>query len=62
MIKHVVTALKMTPVNETVSIPLVHQESGFVPNELLIRAAKAMFDEPLRAGKALRPFRTVETR
>ena len=61
MIKQVITALKMTPLFEAVSIPFV---SGFLdedgriePNELMRAAATAMFDELVRVEAALRPLR-----
>jgi NAD(P)H-dependent FMN reductase len=61
MIKQVVTTLKMTPLFEAVSIPFVHQfideEEGLVPNDIMMSAAKAMFDELKRVADALRPLR-----
>jgi NAD(P)H-dependent FMN reductase len=63
MIKLVVTTLKMTPVLEAVSIPLVQQflddEAVFTPNEMLEGSAKAMFDELVRNEAALRPLRNA---
>ncbi|WNI19899.1 NADPH-dependent FMN reductase [Actinacidiphila sp. ITFR-21] len=61
MIKQVVTALKMTPVTEAVSIPFVHQfiddEDGLVPNEVMTAAAKSMLDELVRIEATLRVLR-----
>ncbi|MDX6309566.1 MAG: hypothetical protein QOI06_2612 [Nocardioidaceae bacterium] len=61
MTKQVVTALKMTPVTEAVSIPFVTQfldDEGVVrPNEVMESSAKAMLDELVRHTDALRPLR-----
>lgn len=65
MIKQVVTALKMTPIVEAVSIPFVHQlvdeEEGLVANEVMTGAATAMLDELVRVTEALRPLRSIAT-
>ncbi|GAB2832822.1 NAD(P)H-dependent oxidoreductase [Actinoallomurus bryophytorum] len=64
MLKQVLTTLRMTPVFEAVAIPFVHQyideEENFVPNDLMITSAKAMFEELARVEAALRPLRTDE--
>jgi NAD(P)H-dependent FMN reductase len=61
MVKQVVTTLKMTPIFEAVLIPFVGQfideEGNFVPNDILVASAKAMFEELLRVSEALRPLR-----
>lgn len=61
MIKQVVTTLKMVPLFEAVSVPFVQQflgEDGTIhPNDLMLSAAKAMFDELRRVSDALRPLR-----
>ena len=61
MLKQVVTALKMVPVVEAVSIPFVNQfldeEGGVQANEVMIQAAAAMLDELARVETALRPLR-----
>jgi NAD(P)H-dependent FMN reductase len=64
MVKQVVTTLRMTPVVDAVSVPFVSQfideEENFVPNDVVIAAAKAMFDELVRVTEALRPLRADE--
>jgi NAD(P)H-dependent FMN reductase len=63
MIKQVVSALKMVPVNEAVSIPFVRQflEDGVIqPNETMMLAADQMLDELLRWTRALQPLRQRE--
>ncbi|WP_405577844.1 NADPH-dependent FMN reductase [Streptomyces sp. NBC_01190] len=61
MVKQVVTTVKMTPVNEAVNIPFVHQfideEEGLVANEMLTASAKSMLDELVRVEAVLRPLR-----
>jgi NAD(P)H-dependent FMN reductase len=61
MIKQVVTTLKMTPIFEAVAIPFVGQfideEGNFLPNDIMITSAKAMFEELARVSEALRPLR-----
>lgn len=61
MIKQVVTAMKMTPVYEAVSIPFVNtliDEAGRLqPNDIMVAAAKTMFEELRRVSDALRPLR-----
>jgi NAD(P)H-dependent FMN reductase len=64
MLKQVLTTLRMTPIFEAVALPFVHQfideEESFVPNDLAISSAKAMFEELARVETALRPLRTGE--
>jgi NAD(P)H-dependent FMN reductase len=61
MIKQVVGAVKLTAVLEAVSIPFVHQfldeDERVNPNEVMVSAAKAMFDEMVRVGATLAPLR-----
>jgi NAD(P)H-dependent FMN reductase len=61
MIKQVVTTLRMTPVQEAVAVPFVHEfigeDSVFVPNEVLSAAATSMLDELVRVEAALRTLR-----
>jgi NAD(P)H-dependent FMN reductase len=60
-LKQVVTALKMTPLSEAVSIPFHTQfidDDGVVQaNETMETAADAMLDELVRTEAALRPLR-----
>jgi NAD(P)H-dependent FMN reductase len=64
MLKQVLTTLRMTPIVEAVAIPFVHQfideEENFVPNDMMISSAKAMFEELVRVEVALRPLRRDE--
>jgi NAD(P)H-dependent FMN reductase len=61
MLKQFVLPLKMTPLFETVAIPLVEQfldeERQFRSNEILDAAAAAMLSELHRVSAALRPLR-----
>jgi hypothetical protein len=61
MLKQVITGLKVMPVPEAVSIPMVREfldEDGRLkPNEIMESAATAMLDELLRWAEALRPLR-----
>jgi NAD(P)H-dependent FMN reductase len=61
MVKQVVTTLRMVPVPEALAIPFVSQfideDERFVPNDVVIASAKAMFEELLRVSEALRPLR-----
>ena len=63
MIKQVVTTVKMTPLLESVSIPFVHtminDEGQLDPNDIMMAAAKAMFDELRRVSDALRSLRAA---
>ena len=60
-IKQVVTALRMLPLFEAVSIPFVanflDDDGRIQPNETMVQAAKAMLDELLRVEGALRTLR-----
>jgi NAD(P)H-dependent FMN reductase len=59
-IKQVVTTLKMTPLPEAVSIPFAMQmlkDDVFEPNEIVVAAAKVMFDELVRVAPALAVLR-----
>lgn len=64
MIKQVVTALKMAPVTEAVSIPFVTQflndRRELEANEVMDTAADAMLAELYRFTEALRPLRQRE--
>jgi NAD(P)H-dependent FMN reductase len=64
MIKQVVTALKMVPVPEAVSIPFVTQflndERRIEANETMVTAARTMLDELQRLEGALEPLRQPE--
>ena len=60
-LKPVLTALRMVPVVEAVSIPMFWErlsDGEFVPGDQIAGSAKAMFDELLRLATALRPLRT----
>jgi NAD(P)H-dependent FMN reductase len=61
MLKQVITALRVMPVPEAVSIPFVREfidEDGRLkPNEIMESAATEMLDELLRWSEALRPLR-----
>jgi NAD(P)H-dependent FMN reductase len=61
MLKQVVTALKMTPLTEAVSIPFVAQflddDGEIQPNEVMEQSATAMLDELVRVEGALRGLR-----
>jgi NAD(P)H-dependent FMN reductase len=65
MIKQVVTALKMAPVVEAVSLPFVRQflddDGNVAPNDVMTASAKAMFDELIRVSEALRRLRQTAT-
>jgi NAD(P)H-dependent FMN reductase len=60
-IKQVVTALRMFPLFEAVSIPFVtnflENDGRIQPNETMVQAAKVMLDELLRVEAALRTLR-----
>jgi hypothetical protein len=62
MIKPVAVAVKLSPLNEAVSIPFVQRfvddDGQIQPNEAMTLAATAMLDELLRVEAALRPLRT----
>jgi NAD(P)H-dependent FMN reductase len=61
MMKQVVTALRMFPLFEAVTIPfvstLIDEDGRFQPNEIVEKAAAAMLDELVRVEAALRPLR-----
>ncbi len=61
MLKQVLSALRMVPVAEAVSIPFVAQflddEGGLTANEVMDQAADAMLDELLRVQDALLALR-----
>ncbi len=61
MLKLIFSALKMTPVSETVAIPFVKQFIGedgeLAANDVMDAAAVAMLDELVRVAAALRPLR-----
>jgi NAD(P)H-dependent FMN reductase len=61
MLKQVVTALKMTPVVESVNIPFIPQfldaDRTLVPNEIMESAVLAMLAELARCTKALSRLR-----
>jgi NAD(P)H-dependent FMN reductase len=61
MIKQVITTLKMTPLPEAVSIPFVQQfldeDRKLVPNDTMLVASTAMFDEMVRVTGSLSSLR-----
>lgn len=60
LLKPVVSALKLTPVSESVIIPFVFaqiSDGEFAGNDLQVDGARAMLDELLRVANALRPLR-----
>jgi len=61
MLKQVVTALRMVPIPESVSIPFVRQfidqQARLMPNEVMEQAAAAMLDELAAWTAALDPIR-----
>jgi NAD(P)H-dependent FMN reductase len=61
MIKQVVSALRMTPVVDAVTIPMVRtmiEDDGFHPTDIVASSAKAMLDELVKVGNALARLRT----
>jgi NAD(P)H-dependent FMN reductase len=60
-IKQVVTALRMFPLFEAVSIPFVanflDDDGRIQPNETMVQAAKMMLDELVRVDAVLRALR-----
>ena len=63
-LKQVLTTLRMVPVLDSVNIPFhtqLIQDGRFQANEVLEQAAKAMLDELLRVGGALRTLRDPAT-
>jgi NAD(P)H-dependent FMN reductase len=62
MLKQTVTAVKMMPIPEAVSIPFFQQHidedtGAFDPGEVQAKAATVMLDELLRWAEALKPMR-----
>jgi NAD(P)H-dependent FMN reductase len=60
MIKQVVTALRMTPVVDAVTIPMVRtmlDDDGFSPTDIVASSAKVMLDELVKVGRALAAMR-----
>jgi NAD(P)H-dependent FMN reductase len=60
MLKLVLTALKMTPVTESVNIPFFEnhiKEGVFVTNESLVNGLNAVFQEIIKVDKGLRLIR-----
>jgi NAD(P)H-dependent FMN reductase len=59
--KLTLTALKMVPIVEAVTIPMVtkqlNENGQFGPNDTQISAATAMLDELFRWAEALKPLR-----
>jgi NAD(P)H-dependent FMN reductase len=56
MIKQVVTALRMTPVVDAVTIPMVRtmvDDDGFHPTDIVASSAKVMLDELVKVGRAM---------
>jgi NAD(P)H-dependent FMN reductase len=54
-IKQVVTTLRMTPVVDSVTIPMVRtmiDERGFEPTDIVTSSAKVMLDELVKVGRA----------
>ena len=61
MLKQVVTAQNMMPVNTSVNIPFftkyINDKEQFLPDEGLVKSAEAMLDEIAKWAKALSPMR-----
>jgi NAD(P)H-dependent FMN reductase len=57
MVKQVVTAVKMTPAFEAVSIQFLGDDGKIHANDVMETAARAMLDEVARLEEALRPLR-----
>jgi NAD(P)H-dependent FMN reductase len=60
MVKPVLSALRITPVADAVSIPFVQRfvvDGALVPDDAITGSAKAMFDELAQTTDALRPLR-----
>jgi NAD(P)H-dependent FMN reductase len=61
-IKPVISALRMTPAADAVTIPMVHsmmQDGAFAPTEIVATSAKTMLDELVKLAAALAPLRTA---
>ncbi|HST41160.1 MAG TPA: NAD(P)H-dependent oxidoreductase [Conexibacter sp.] len=60
-IKHVLVALRLTPIPDAVTVPfaarLIDDDGRFQPNELMEQSATAILDELARVQDALRPLR-----
>ncbi len=62
--KPTLTTLKMMPILEAVTIPMVAQhlkDGAFVPNEVHTTSANDLLNELARWAEALRPLRAPET-
>jgi NAD(P)H-dependent FMN reductase len=63
MMKQVVTALRMLPLFDAVTIPfvstLIDEDGRFQPTEIMEKAAATMLDELVRVEAALRPLRAA---
>jgi NAD(P)H-dependent FMN reductase len=62
-IKPVVAALRMTPVVDAVTIPMVHSlvdDQGFHPTDIVSASAKSTLDELVRVSKALAALRAAQ--
>lgn len=62
MLKQVVATLRMVPVVDSVTIPMVRtmiDEQGLHPSEIVASSAKPMFDELLKLGTALSSVRAT---
>ena len=64
MVKQVVSALRMVPVTDAVTIPFVRtllaDDGTLQPTELLNSSAQTMLEELARLAEALRPLRTPD--
>jgi len=61
-IKPVVSALRMTPAVDAVTVPMVGsmvRDGAFHPTEIVESSAKLMLDELVKLAEALRPLREV---
>ena len=62
MIKQVVTTLRMTPVVDAVTIPMVStllDDEGFHPTDIIAGSAKVMLDELVKVGTAMAAVRAA---
>lgn len=63
-IKPVVAALRMTPIVDAVTIPMVKSmvdDDGFRPNDIVSASAKPLLDELVSVAKALRELRAARS-
>jgi NAD(P)H-dependent FMN reductase len=63
-IKPVVSALRMTPIVDAVSIPMVKSmvdDNRFHPNDIVASSAKPVLDELVSVGNALRALRAARS-